>query len=100
MHLSKADKLLAELIIWPYAGMFAGIVSIMFAGMHGLELYLPYTLGLGALVGCTRAFGIGFGLVQFVTKEVSVFRGYFYRATLFFMYSLAIYTVVWQRYIY
>ena len=99
-HLSKSDKLFAELIIWPYVGMLVGIASIMFAGMHGLELYLTYTLGLGALVGCTRAIGIGFGLVKFESKEVSDIRGHSYRAALFFMYGLAIYSVVWPRYIY
>ncbi|MBQ4810267.1 hypothetical protein A7985_07320 [Pseudoalteromonas luteoviolacea] len=100
MQLSKLDKLFAEFIIWPYIGTFVGIASIMFAGMYGLEFYLPYALGLGALVGCIRAFGVGIGLVQFESKEVSDIRGYLYRTALFFMYGLAIYSVVWPRYIY
>lgn len=100
MHLSKSDKLFAELIIWPYVGIFIGIASIMFAGMHGLELYLPYTLGLGVILGCARAFGVGFGFIKFEHKEVSDIRVYSYRAALIFMYGLAIYSVALPRYIY
>jgi hypothetical protein len=100
MHLSKSDKLFYELIIWPYIGVFVGIASIMFAGQHGPELYLPYTLSLGALVGIVRALGITIGFIKFEFKEVSRIKVYSHRTVLIVMYGLAIYSVALPRYIY
>ncbi|WP_390449912.1 hypothetical protein, partial [Pseudoalteromonas sp. MTN2-4] len=100
MYLSKSDKLFYELIIWPYIGVFVGISSIVFAGLHGLELYLPYTLSFSALVGVVRALGIGIGFIKFEIKEVSRIKVYSYRTALVCMYGLAIYSVALPRYIY
>ena len=100
MHLSKSDKLFYDLIIWPYFGVFVGIASIIFAGLHGPELYLPYTLSLGALVGIVRALGITIGFIKFEFKEVSRIKVYSHRTVLIVMYGLAIYSVALPRYIY
>jgi len=98
MQLSRFERVLSELIIWPYIGFIIGVATIFFAGMHGIEDYLLPTLITGIVVGVLRALALVVGVIKFKSKQLSKNRLYFCRVGLALMYGVMIYSVAWPRY--
>lgn len=93
MQVSKLERLLAELIAWPYLGFFIGLFVI--AMFQWSDSYLVYSLVIGSLLGLARALGVAFDLLNGALLVINLQA---FRAGLVLLYGLLFYSLFFPSY--